>query len=229
VVKLARVYSVLASSDKGNRTSGSFLKEGSMTSVKQEQANQGFVERIMYRAFARPEGLLGRIGGHLLALEKHKFIAWLVTELAVSPGDQVLEVGFGPGVAIAYLAAQTPAGHVAGVDISAVMVAQASRRNAEAIAAGRVELHQGSADHLPFPNGVFDKAMSINSAPIWPDPLAGLREIQRVLKPGGVLALGFVNPTLSFVGEAERLLPEAGFATVHREKNDEGVGLLAVA
>jgi ubiquinone/menaquinone biosynthesis C-methylase UbiE len=53
---------------------------------------------------------------------------WVVSLLGVQPTDQVLEIGFGPGVAVAALA-RAGAGHVYGIDHSAVMLRQASRRN----------------------------------------------------------------------------------------------------
>lgn len=124
----------------------------------------------------------------------------------------------GRGVAIAALSGK--AAHVAGVDISDVMVEQARTRNADAIAAARVELHQGSADRLPFADDSFDNALSINSIHIWSDPAEGLREIHRVLRPNGRLVLGFVRPALWFVDEAEPLLSETGFVSVRREAKE---------
>ena len=73
---------------------------------------------------------------------------WAVALLEVRPADRVLEIGCGPGVAIAELA-RAGAGHVYGVDHSAVMLRQASKRNAAAIKAGRVTLVNASVDHLP--------------------------------------------------------------------------------
>lgn len=136
----------------------------------------------------------------------------------------------GRGVAIAALSGK--AAHVAGVDISDVMVEQARTRNADAIAAARVELHQGSADRLPFADDSFDNALSINSIHIWSDPAAGLRELHRVLKPEGRLVLGFVRPALWFADDAERLLSEIEFADVRCEvkeanQKDAPIALLA--
>jgi ubiquinone/menaquinone biosynthesis C-methylase UbiE len=64
-------------------------------------------------------------------------------------------------------------------------------RNAIAIENGRVELWRGSVEDLPFAGDTFDKAMAINSMQIWPGAVAGLREMRRVLKSGGTIALGF--------------------------------------
>jgi ubiquinone/menaquinone biosynthesis C-methylase UbiE len=82
------------------------------------------------------------------------------------------------------------AGHVAGIDPSQEMVAQARARNAAAIESGRVDLRHGSVESLPFDDNTFDKALGVNSMQVWPDPSAGLREMRRVMKPGAKIALG---------------------------------------
>jgi ubiquinone/menaquinone biosynthesis C-methylase UbiE len=64
-------------------------------------------------------------------------------------------------------------------------------RNAITIETGRVELRRGSVDDLPFDDDTFHKAMAINSMQIWRDGVGGLREMRRVLKSGGTVALGF--------------------------------------
>lgn len=185
-------------------------------------------QKLLLRMFGRPTGILGRIGGFLLALEKGEFIPWVIERLQIAPGDQVLEVGFGPGVAIQYVTKQTPAGHIAGVDYSDVMVQQATTRNAAAIAAGKVELHYGAAAVLPFPDQCFDSAFAINSMQLWPDAVAGLREIRRVLKPGGRLVLGFT----AHAGQAPEPLPAlataAGFQAIRLEQSSQGFCLVAV-
>ena len=69
--------------------------------------------------------------------------------------------------------------------------AQAQARNAKAIGSGRVELRHGSVSSLPFADNTFHKAMAVNSMQIWPDAIAGLREMGRVMKSGATIALGF--------------------------------------
>src|SRR6516162_1964576 len=76
-------------------------------------------------------------------------------------------------------------------DPSPGMVRQAAARNADALRNRRVDLRYGSAERLPFAEQTFDKALAINSMQAWPDTSAGLREIWRVLKHGGIVVLGF--------------------------------------
>src|SRR6478736_10221504 len=110
--------------------------------------------------------------------------AWVTDLLDVGPNDNVLEVGFGPGVVIQRLSKRASAGHVAGIDPSREMVEQARARNTTAIQNGRVDLRRGSVISLPFDDNNFDKALAINSMQVWPDPAVGLREMRRVMKSG---------------------------------------------
>jgi ubiquinone/menaquinone biosynthesis C-methylase UbiE len=106
---------------------------------------------------------------------------------------------------------RVPAGSVAGVDQSQEMVWQAAARNAAALRSRRVDLRYGSVERLPFADETFDKALAINSMQARPDARGGLREIRRVLKHGGNVALGFtVNSGQPKEGVAESLAA-AGF------------------
>jgi ubiquinone/menaquinone biosynthesis C-methylase UbiE len=101
----------------------------------------------------------------------------------------VLEIGFGPGVALEDVLERARQGHVAGIDVSTVMVRQARRRNAEAIREGRLELREGSVARLPYPDGAFDKALAVNAVQAWPDTVGGLTEVRRVLRDGGLFVV----------------------------------------
>lgn len=169
--------------------------------------------RLLLRAFGRPRGLLGRIGGLVMARANRRYAEWAVRLLAVQPGDAVLEIGFGPGVAVELLAARTPAGYIAGIDVSPEMLAQAGRRNSRAIENGRVDLRHGSVETLPFAEARFAKAFAINSLQVWPDARAGLREIARVLQPAGTLLLMFTTHSGQGREGLAGLLASAGFAT----------------
>jgi len=137
--------------------------------------------------FAHPRGLAGRLGGLIMARLSGARNAWIISLLDVQPEDRVLEVGSGPGAAIQVLADLARNGTVVGIDSSPLMLRQATRRNVRAVRAGRVQLRQGSALALPFEDASFDKALTINSVQIWPDSFAGIKELQRVLKPGGLI------------------------------------------
>ncbi|HTI82051.1 MAG TPA: class I SAM-dependent methyltransferase [Acetobacteraceae bacterium] len=165
---------------------------------------------ILMRMFGHPTGLAGRLGGMVLARANYRTAVWTIGLLDIHSSDEVLEIGFGPGVAIRLLAGA--ARHVAGADPSPEMMRQAARRNAAAISAGHVELHQVSAEFMPFADQTFDKALAINSMQLWPDAAAGLREVRRTLRPGGRLALTFTTDSRRGREGLRELLEDAGFA-----------------
>jgi ubiquinone/menaquinone biosynthesis C-methylase UbiE len=164
------------------------------------------------RAFGSPKGVVGRLGGVIMARTNRACAVWAVELLAPQPDDRIVEVGFGPGVAIELLAERTPQGRVAGLDASAEMVAQAKARNAPSVAAGRVDLRLGSVENMPFADEAFDKALAINSMQVWPDAVVGLSEIRRVLRSDGLLALAFTPHSGRSPEGLIDLVAEAGFA-----------------
>lgn len=181
--------------------------------------------------YRRPSGFVGQLIGNSMAQQHVAENDWTVSLLKVQPTDTILEVGFGPGIAIQRVAALTTQGHVAGIDFSRTMVAAASRRNKQAMKAGHVSLHYGDVINLPFASQSFDKVFSIHSLYFWPDAQQALKEIQRVLKPGGTLALTILpkekwpnegaDATLCTVYSADELatvLTRLGFVRIHSER-----------
>jgi ubiquinone/menaquinone biosynthesis C-methylase UbiE len=171
--------------------------------------------------FAHPRGVFGWIAGRIMAIENRRRNALALSVLDPQPGDHVLEIGFGPGVTIRRLAEMVGHGSVAGVDSSPVMVGLARRRNGRAIREGRVDLRYGSVELLPYPDGPFDRALAVNSQHHWPNSVANLREVRRVLKPGGVIVIaeqpvweGSDADDYQFANELAARLKTAGFVEV---------------
>ncbi|HLO32459.1 MAG TPA: methyltransferase domain-containing protein [Anaerolineales bacterium] len=174
--------------------------------------------------FAHPAGWLGRLVGMILALKNRERNAWTISMLAIEPNDHVLEIGFGPGQAIQEVAKLAPDGFVAGIDLSETMVRQASKRNASAIRSGRVLLKQGAEAPLPFEDNEFNKVFAVNSMQFWSNPMAGLQEVRRVLKPSGRVVITIqpmwakTEEEVRSVGEKlEFQLKQAGFRQVRLE------------
>ena len=138
--------------------------------------------------FGEPRGVRGRLAAHVTARLTGEANRWMVERLEVDREDRFLDVGCGPGSALAY-AAQAGASQVVGVDASPTMVRLARRRNRRLLREGRVEIRRADAALLPFPDAHFTKAGSLNSLQFWPAPDRGLRELYRVLAPGGRVAV----------------------------------------
>ena len=153
------------------------------------------IPRLIARQLGRPSGWFGRyVMGRFLNRKTAAHNELVRRELEVAPGDRVLEVGFGGAALLERLSAEVKEGSVVGVEISDEMLALARKRLREPIAAGRVALNRGSVEALPFPDGEFDKACTVNTTYFWPDLGAGLSELRRVLRPRGRLVVGFVSP-----------------------------------
>jgi len=176
----------------------------------------------------RPSGILGQIVGIVLYRANRVVNDWVISQLNIQPDDHVLEIGFGPGQSIQQLAQLVPRGFVAGLDHSELMVRQARRLNRASIKSGRVELEQDVIPPIPFDTAAFNKALAINVFYFWPEPSASLRELWRILKPGGVLALYLATPEsmknisdsgvfrLYLPEQVETLLTDAGFIPIQR-------------
>ncbi|GAA1693682.1 class I SAM-dependent methyltransferase [Fodinicola feengrottensis] len=153
---------------------------------------------------------------------------WAVSLLDVRPTDRVLEIGFGPGIAIAAFAGRATEGHVFGIDHSQAMVRHAGRRNSAALRANRVHLTQASVEQVPAFSDPLDVILAVNSVGFWPDPVERLRELRRLLRPGGRIALvsqprcpgATRDATVRASQELQNLLTQAGFTHLRVETLD---------
>jgi SAM-dependent methyltransferase len=186
----------------------------------------------IFRQVRKPSGPLGRRVVRAMNLGHSKMTDWGLQQVIVPKNAAILDVGCGGGRTVRRLAALAPDSKVVGLDYSAASVAVSRDTNADNIAAGRVHIEQGSVAALPFPDCTFDVVTAVETHYYWPDPPANMREILRVLKPGGMFALiaetyrggpfrlvyGIVMPLLraAFLSDEEHrdLLTQAGFTEV---------------
>ena len=177
--------------------------------------------------FGKPSGLLGVLVGFIMRVRPSNRLRSVRTLqlLNIRPEDRVLEVGFGPGLAVAGAPERAPAGKVVGIDHSPLMLRQARRRNAKAIRAGRVELLLESADALPRFEERFDKILAVNVYMFWDDPASVLTSLRSLMKPGGVIALTLqprrrgatADDTLAAAKRMAASLEAAGFGEVRTQ------------
>ena len=175
-----------------------------MTTAAHHESNRAFYDRISnaYDFIANANERSARLAG-LHALE-------------VKPGENVLELGFGTGNEIADLADLVgETGKVAGIDISAGMLAVTQRKLAGKDVKAPLDLQVGDARQLPWGDGTFDAVYTSFTLELFPlaDIPAVLTECQRVLKPGG--RLGVVSMATVKAGHHVSMLEKA-YVWMHR-------------
>lgn len=150
------------------------------------------------RQFGHPTGLLGKIAGWIMAARpsNRKRNSWTIELLHIGPDDRVLEIGYGPGLALADAARLVTSGKIVGIDHSHMMFNAATVRNRHAIGEGRMELKNGRVEDIdvlldPKLFSSFDHIYAVNVAMFWQDLASTLKTLTARLVPSGQIALTF--------------------------------------
>jgi SAM-dependent methyltransferase len=185
------------------------------------------------RQCRKPSDRAGRAVLHRMNRSHAELTKWGLSHIDVGTDFTILDVGCGGGQTINTLAATAINGKVFGIDYSDESVAVARETNRVAIERGQADIQGGTVSHLPFADKTFDLVTAVETHYYWPDLPADVREVLRVLKPGGafliiaeayrgrkndwlyrpVMRLLFRAAYLS-VDEHRRLLVDAGYHDV---------------
>ena len=186
----------------------------------------------LFRQVRNPSGLLGKRVIRAMNLGHAKMTDWALDQVPIPKDAAALDIGCGGGRTVQRLAVLAPNGKIVGLDNSPASVAASQETNTNEILAGRVRIEQGSVASMPFPDSTFHIVTAAETHYYWPDLPANVREVLRVLKPGGTFLLiaetykggpfrflyGIVMPLLgaAFLTDAEHkdLLLHAGFTDV---------------
>jgi len=141
------------------------------------------------RQARKPNKWLGRPFLWAMNLSHSALTDWGLQQVFIEPDFKVLDIGCGGGRTIQKLSSVAAEGLVCGVDYSSGSVAVARSKNAQLIKDGSVEIRQGSVSQLPFPDDYFDVATAVETQYYWPDLVNDMKEVRRVLKPGGHFAV----------------------------------------
>lgn len=160
-------------------------------------------------------------------------LRWTVDLLDVRPTEHLLEVGCGPGHAVALVCERLTRGTVTAIDRSAAMVARARGRNAACVAAGRARIEQQALTTGALGRR-FAKGFAVNVNAFWTAPGPSLAALGRLLDPAGLAYLAYEPPTPERRDELRRSLPALlathGFEVldVHARRFRTGHGLCIV-
>jgi len=172
----------------------------------------------------KPTGLLGRFVLRMMNSRHSKVTDWGLSHVAVDKQYKILDAGCGGGRTVSKLASMATQGKVYGIDFSRESVAVASKANKQSIQQGRVEIRECSVSQLPFPDNMFDLITAVETHFWWPDLPADMREVFRVLKPGGrlvIVAEIYGGAQTKVAAMAEKYLPFSGMKLLTLQQHRE--------
>lgn len=132
----------------------------------------------------KPTGIFGRLVAKMMERRNKAYYAHIIRELAVSPGDRIFEIGYGPGLGV-YQIASSGDCIVHGIDFSSLMHKEASRRNRKFISKGQVALHYGDLLTATPAQTPYDKVFCVNVVYFWSDLSKAFGCVHAMLAPGG--------------------------------------------
>ena len=178
--------------------------------------------------FSKPTGFFGKLLARGMAWGHRSFYKNTARILDLKDDDKYLEIGFGSGLFIKKYASHVS--RIAGIDCSEDMVKLASSINKDLVESGKAEFVQGDVSVLPWKDNEFSVVVGIETFFFWPEPKMALKEIHRVLIPGGRLVIEMAynkddgrdhardaekyDLRLYSGEEMERLLKDSGFNDV---------------
>lgn len=193
----------------------------------------------------KPSGPLGRMVLWLMNRRHSTLTDWGLAHVRIESRDVILDVGCGGGRTVDKLARMAADGKVYGIDHAQQSVTASRALNRQRLELGTVDIQRASVTELPFPDATFDLVTAIETHFWWADLAGGMREIGRVLKPGGRLVIisefynggrhakyaerlsKFTTMAVLTVEQHRRFFTEAGFDDI-RVSEDKEKGWICV-
>jgi ubiquinone/menaquinone biosynthesis C-methylase UbiE len=188
--------------------------------------------KSLFTNCAHPRGRMGRMMLRFMNFGHAPLTNWGLGLLSFHDQMTMLDIGCGGGATLQRLLKRSKDAKVYGIDISEESVAKAKKINSDVLDK-QVFVCQGSAEKLPYDNGLFDVVTAVETIYFWPNLPQCLQEVRRVLKPGGCFAIMIEvveedsiwtnvveGMTAYSPEELQKLLDEAGFiqTEIHRQK-----------
>ena len=191
----------------------------------------GMMKRLFTNC-ACPKGLMGRAMLRFMNLCHAPLTNWGLNLVGIQDGWTMLDIGCGGGATLRRLLKRSKGAKVYGIDISEESVVKAKKVNIDVLDK-QVFIAQGSAENLPYADGMFDLVTAVETVYFWPRLPHCLQEVRRVLKSGGRFAImvevvdagsmwtNVVERMTAYSpDELQEMLDEAGFVEteIHRKK-----------
>lgn len=183
-----------------------------------------FLNTAIVEQFRAPHGPLGLLAGHIMANRpsNRQRIAWTLDLLALEPHHRLLEIGCGPGVALAACAAIISQGQAHGIDHSAVMVHQARKRLAREVGPGRVHVQASDLESFTVAPPLYDRVFSLNVIQFLPNIEEAFQKTWRCLARGGLAATTYQprgkrptrNQASAMAGKIAMAMTASGFDNI---------------
>ncbi|MEO8854710.1 MAG: class I SAM-dependent methyltransferase [Ginsengibacter sp.] len=197
---------------------------------------------LLLKQAGRPKGWFGEFMLRGMNKGHSKMTDWGLAQISIEKDFIILDVGCGGGRTIQKMAQLASDGKIFGVDISEKSVEISRKTNVQLIKEGRVEIGNGSVSQLPYSDNMFDLVTTFESHYFWPDIVNDMKEILRVLKPGGIFLIvgevykggnygnthpGFMNTAsnemnmaLPGIEDLNAILLKAGFSDIKTFEED---------
>ena len=160
-------------------------------------------DRELIKNARKPVGELGHQILDRMNKSHESMARWGVSHFEIKEDDRILDIGCGGGKNIQRFAEQiSDNGRVVGIDYSEVSVEKSIELNRKSIEKGNVNVLQASVSDMPFYDETFDIVTGFETIYFWPDFISDLREVNRVLKPNGLVF--FCNEAVYREGEMEK-------------------------
>jgi ubiquinone/menaquinone biosynthesis C-methylase UbiE len=146
---------------------------------------KSYFSKIIAKQLRRPSGILAGKVGKKMNKTNGFLYHFTIKAMNLKDNESILEIGFGNGIFFDGIFSKANNLKISGLDFSPEMVKVATANNPATTNSGKLSLRLGSSDNIPFPDDSFDKVFCINVIYFWEHPAEHLKEIYRVLKPGG--------------------------------------------
>lgn len=140
---------------------------------------------------SKPDGFWGKLMIRAMNKGHSELTDWALGFVLIRRSDTVLDVGCGGGKTVSKLCKAVGNGKVFGVDYSDLCVDKSRKLNSKEILCGKVRILRASVSDLPFENDSLDLVTAVETYYFWQDKQNDLKEILRILKPGGKILLVF--------------------------------------